>query len=562
MPELLATWDDFTGGHWGSRGPRNAEKNQWGGANLLLARDGGLAPVTASRHLPIQDETNGAVWGMFYAWGVDGNVYYLQQTDATVFQVQRFLPDPTTGNATQQTVGTITGVAAYDADFVAVGSTIYMTVYGDATYAINSEAGTMAALTGSYGNAPAGRATALYGERLLVAGVSDARFGTVPNRIVFSGDDTNNDPTDRTAWETLNYFDIGADNAFITALLPIRDYLVVMTSDQQVWAVTGVPGVNASARRVYGFHKGSGAVEHFKASHCAVDPSQIRIWFYDHTYRAPSRFNGATVARTPEFGTPTSDRVASVDLEGPLTMLGGPDEYMVNGVALGRGAGAQTVNQDLGLVRYAGVNHIILSENLDVRPPLAEAGSGLSYLETFTGSDGNLGTVTTDLTWTVPAGSVPLVSSNQATAVGIGVGRAEHETSTTDQYVECDWTAAAALDQIFLFARNDDAGGADPNSDNKVYLFVHTTDGIGTEVEIDNWLGTGTALDVTLPASGPIATWRLEVEGTTATAYRDGVSVLTGSIADYSPAPAGKQAGFEVEIGTTAVIDNFGFGDL
>jgi hypothetical protein len=367
MPELLATWDDFTGGHWGSRGPRNAEKNQWGGANLLLARDGGLAPVTASRHLPIQDETNGAVWGMFYAWGVDGMVYYLQQTGATTFTVYRFLPDPDAGALTQTSVGTIGGVASRDVDWVAVGTTIYMTVYGDETYAIDSGSGTMAKLTGDYGDAAAGRTTCLYGERLLVGGVSDNRMGTHPNRIHFSGDDTNNDPTDRTAWESLNFFDIGADNSFITALLPIRDYLVVMTEDQQVWVVTGVPGVNATARRVYGFHKGSGAVEYFQASHCAVDPSQIRVWFYDHTYRAPSRFNGATVARTPEFGTPTSDRVASAELDGPLTMLGGPDEFLVNGVALSRAAGAQTINQDLSLVRLGGINQVILSDNLDAR---------------------------------------------------------------------------------------------------------------------------------------------------------------------------------------------------
>ena len=367
MAELLASWSEFTGGHWGSKGPRAAGDKQWGGVNMLLTRDGGLAPTTASRYLDITDASMGAVWGMFYAWGVDGRIYYLQQTGATTFTVYRFTPDPTGGAITQQSCGTIGDVAAYDADFVAVGTTIYMTVYGDETYAINTDAATTSKLTGSYGDAPAGRAICLYGDRLMVGGIDDDRFGDVPNRIVFSGDDTNNDPTDRTAWESLNYFDIGADNAFITALLPIRDYLVVMTADQQVWVVTGTPGTNATARRVYGFHKGSGAVEAFQASHCAVDPSQIRIWFFDHTYRAPSRFNGATVARTPEFGTPTSDRVASVNLDGPLTMLGGPDEFVVNGVALGRGAGIQAINEDLSLVRTANINQVVLSSNQNAR---------------------------------------------------------------------------------------------------------------------------------------------------------------------------------------------------
>lgn len=372
MPEILTTWDQFDKGHWGAKGPRNAGDNQWGGANMLTTRSGGIVPVTASRHLPLTAASNGTVWGMFYAWGIDGQVYYLQQTQATTFEIHRFIPDPTATSCTHEWVGTITGVATYDPDWVGVGSTIYMTVYDNETWAIDTGAGSTSKLTGDYGDAPAGRAICLYGERLLIGGIKDDRFGDHPNRIHFSGDSTgfggaDPDVTDRTAWESLNYFDVGADNSFITALLPIRDYLIVMTNDQQVWVVTGTPGTNASARRVYGFHKGSGAVENFQPSHAAVDPSQIRVWFYDHTYRAPSRFNGATVQRTPEFGTPTSDRVASATLEGPLAMLGGPDEFIANGIALSRAAGSQTFNTDLSLVRLAGVNHVVLSTNLDAR---------------------------------------------------------------------------------------------------------------------------------------------------------------------------------------------------
>lgn len=367
MPEILATWDNFEGGHWGSKGPRNAGENQWGGANLISSRTGGLVTVTASRWLQITSATNGTVWGMFYAWGIDGRVYYLQQTAPTTFTIYRFTPDPLGGVLTQQNVGTITGVASYDPDWTAVGSTLYMTVYGDETYAIDTDAGTTSKLTGSYGDAPAGRAMCLYGERLLVAGVSDDRFGAVPNRIHFSGDDTNNDPTDRTAWEDLNYFDLGADNAFITGMYPIRDYLVVFTDDQQIWVVNGTLGTNATARRVFGYHKGSGAVNAFQPSHAAVDPSQIRVWFFDHTRRSPGRFNGATVAYYPEFGTPTADRVGAEDEDGPLAMIGGPDEFIINNVALSRTAGEATSANDLSLLRLFGRNHILLSANLDAR---------------------------------------------------------------------------------------------------------------------------------------------------------------------------------------------------
>lgn len=366
MAEVLATWDNFKGGHWGAKGPRNAGDAQYGGVNMVLSRDGGLVPTCASRWLQISNPTNGGVWGMFYAWGIDGLVYYLQQTSGTTFEVRRFNPDPTAPVA-QELFGSIAGVAYYDPDWTAIGNILYMTVYSDKTYAINTGAGTMAKVTGSYGDAPAGRCMCLYGERLLIGGVKDSRFGDHPNRIHFSGDDTGNDPTNRDAWESLNYFDIGADNSFIVALLPIRDYLVAMTQDQQIWVITGTPGTNAQARRVYGFHKGSGAVEYFQPSHAAVDPSQIRVWFFDHTYRAPSRFNGATVSRTPEFGTPTSDRIAEDSQKGPIAMLGGPDEYIINNVALSRAAGIDTINESLSMLRLNGVNHVIKSDNLDKR---------------------------------------------------------------------------------------------------------------------------------------------------------------------------------------------------
>lgn len=366
MADILATWDNFKGGHWGAKGPRNSGDNQYGGSNMIMSRDGGLIPTCASRKITISNIAYGGVWGMFYAWGIDGLVYYLQQTGATTFQVQRFNPDPSAPVA-QETMGTIGGVALYDPDWVAISETLYMTVYGDKTYTINTGGGSLAKLTGTYGDAPAGRCMCLYGERLLIGGVKDDRFGDHPNRIHFSGDDTNNDPTVRTAWESLNYFDIGADNSFIVALLPIRDYLVAITQDQQIWVITGTPGTNAQARRVYGFHKGSGAIEYFQPSHAAVDPSQIRVWFFDHTYRAPSRFNGATVSRTPEFGTSTSDRIAEESQKGPIAMLGGPDEFISNNVALSRAAGVTTINETLSLLRLNGVNHVLLADNLNYR---------------------------------------------------------------------------------------------------------------------------------------------------------------------------------------------------
>lgn len=352
---VLGLWENFDAGHWGNKGPELATSNQFGGVNMIRTENGGVMPMSASRELPLGNATAGEVYGMFWAWGADGRVYYLQSVlgDNTP-NVYRFEPDTRDQPITQDYVGTISGTATEMPDWAAVGTTVYMTVYGNKTYSINTTAGTMTTLTGSYGAAPAGRCIALYGERLVVGGISDSRFGTHPNRIVFSGDDTGNDPTDTTAWETLNYFDLGADQTPIVALLPARDHLIVILEDQQVYLITGVLGATAVARRIYGFHKGSGAVTAFAPNNAAVDPDQSRVWMFDHTQRTAANLNGAQFAKVNAFGAAHADRTASDILEGSMTMVGGPDEFVIYGVAASRSAGEGVVGNRLYLTRVNG----------------------------------------------------------------------------------------------------------------------------------------------------------------------------------------------------------------
>lgn len=359
MPDVLAAWSDFSGGHWGAVGPRVSPDTAWGGLNMLLTRQGNLTPVCASRAFTFSNATSGKVWGTNWAWGLDGQVYFVQQDGAaTTYTLKSFDPDPTAIPLAQNSVGVIAGPVSYEPDWVTLASNLYVTVWGDKTYVVTPPT-TMATLTGSYGNAPAGRAICLFGERLLVGGVNDARFGVVPNRIQFSGDDTNNNPTDRTAWESLNFFDVGVDGTAIAAMVPLRDYLAVILADQQIWVVTGVPGVNATARRIYGFHKGKGGSQNFQPSHVIADPAQTRLWGYDHTHRGPFRFNGATFNTVPQFGTPNSNRVAPSRATGATTPLGNADEFLMHGVAVGRAAGAEVVGKDLELIRYGGVYGLV-----------------------------------------------------------------------------------------------------------------------------------------------------------------------------------------------------------
>lgn len=369
MAEVLATWDSFDGGHWGALGPSKANENQWGGVNMMLSRQGGLIPTCASRWLQLNANPLGKIWGMHWAWGADGRVYYVQQKGTSVTQsnVYRFTPDPTNLPNTITTTTTFAFVPTTSPDWVNVGTTVYVTFYGNSTYQINTSNNTFTKVTGSYGAAPAGRAIALYGERLMVGGISDTRFGVHANRVIFSGDDTNDDPTDRTKWETLNFFDLGADNSFITGLYVIRDFLVAITQDQQIWVLTGSPGTTLAARRVYGFNKASGGLTAFLATHASVDPSQTKLWFYDHSQRGPVRFNGANVTRTPIFGIPHGDREGDDLVEGAMTMHGGPDEFIMHGVSVPRSAGSGVDNRTLELLRIGGVWTLVQNDNIASR---------------------------------------------------------------------------------------------------------------------------------------------------------------------------------------------------
>ena len=363
MSEVIAVWDTFDGGHWGNIGPIKAQPNQWGGQNVTVDGQGRLAPVSNFVSLTVANTpSTGQLMGMFWAWGSDGRVYYVQNRtgSTTTSIVYRFSPDPTASN-TITTVTTLTYLSSVAPDWALVADELYMTLYSNKTYRIAISGNTTSALAGTYGNAPAGRCIALYGERLVVGGVKDARFGNVPNRIVFSGDDTNNNPVDRTAWETLNYFDVGPPDAVITGLYATRDYLTVVMADQTVYTVTGVLGSTAVARRMNGYAKGSGAIESFAPSHGVVDPSQTKVWMFDHATNGVQRFNGASTSRLPGVGRPRQDRAQSTVPYGDLVALGGSDEFLAFGVEVGAegGSKANRASTPLTLVRKNSMNSIV-----------------------------------------------------------------------------------------------------------------------------------------------------------------------------------------------------------
>lgn len=323
----LGRWDNFSGGHWGALGATRAEKGQWGGINMALTRRGCIAPVAAARRYTT-DAVAGEVFGMRWAWGLDGRLYFVQDVAGTSY-VKRFDPSDPTTSATVTTVGAIADCTVAP-DWVIAGGALYLTIFGQATYVIDPTAVSVTALTGTAGAAPAGRAICVYGDQMLVGGISDARYSTFPSRIVYSGF------ADFTDWQDTAFFDVGGDGKQVRALVPMRDQLLIVLEDGQVWVLQGTPGVNERLRRYHGFDRAAGAISAVTAQHAAVDPSQNRAWVYDHAYRTVSRFNGVTLARVPNFGAPASTRTMANEDQGNLAVIGGPDDVFVARVALPR----------------------------------------------------------------------------------------------------------------------------------------------------------------------------------------------------------------------------------
>lgn len=341
---VLDKIDDFSGGHWGTLGPVKATGNQWGGYNVALTRRGGIAPVSASRRLTT-DAVTGQVFGMRYAWGLDGFVYFVQDISGTAY-VKRFDPSAPGASITVENVGTIADPTVTP-DWSIAGGYLYLTIYGQLTYKIDPDAPSATALTGSSGNAPAGRAVAVYGERMLIGGISDARFGTYPSRVVYS------EAADFTDWPSLNFFDVGGDGRQVRAIVPVRDQCLIVLEDGQVWQLTGVPGVDSGLRRVHGFDRAAGALSAFEAQHIVIDPTQAKAWLYDHSTRNVARYVGNAVTRLPGFGAPSSNRTMAGEAQGQIVSIGGPDEVFVVKVAL-PATGDTEMPQWTGLLRHGG----------------------------------------------------------------------------------------------------------------------------------------------------------------------------------------------------------------
>lgn len=178
------------------------------------------------------------------------------------------------------------------------------------------------------------------------------------------------------------------------------------------------------------------------------------------------------------------------------------------------------------------------------------------FCETFP-NDGDFTVTAEDLTWLVDSGTI--ASGRCRKTVFYALARAEHDMTSQDQFVQCDWvTTDVTNNDLWLLARVTTTPAT--FIWDAIGLFIFRS-GADCFVSIFDWAASSdVGGTVTLSNTSPVATWRLEVEGTTARGYRDGVLVVSQDVSAVSPYPSGTRAAFYLENDTE--IDNFCFGDL
>lgn len=342
-PSMVGRWDDFSQGHWGSQGSESGHKGLWGGQNMLVTREGAVAPAPASRPLTFTNLALGEVFGVHWAWGVDGRVYFVQENlgEGGGVVVRRFTPSLTDAITVEDvTDGAYEWSGTRKPAWADFSGKVYLSLYGDKVYAIDPTANTATTLTGGGGDVAGGRTLVLFGERLMVAG-----FPSYPQRVNYS------EPADVGNFPALNFFDLGADQIEVAGLYVMLDVLVGVLSDQQIWSFRGVPGGVSTLRRVYGYHAASGGVSQFVHDNATVDPSQTRLWMFDHTARALARFNGGSFARIPGFGITDLDRQSTDDPDGIIVATGGPEDLLIDRIPVPRTAGRGAAGERNELIR-------------------------------------------------------------------------------------------------------------------------------------------------------------------------------------------------------------------
>lgn len=219
MSELLSyTWSDFSAGELGLLNPEKFQNGFFNGTNVMVSDEGWVYPRPGLVEITPAGVPSGRVTGMGLGFGVRG-LWYFVGKDGYAFD-----PGGAYGNAS---IGSLASVPIRPL----ANNGQFISNYNDKTYDWNGT--TLTPLSGS----PGGFAVCEWNGFVVVGGTS-----TNQNRIHFS------EQYNPASWPALNYIDIGRMGQ-ISALIPLRDRLIIAFTDGQWWSFTGDPE-NADAQRV------------------------------------------------------------------------------------------------------------------------------------------------------------------------------------------------------------------------------------------------------------------------------------------------------------------------
>lgn len=278
--QILATFENFTGGEYGRLSGENCAPNAFTGTNVWVYRDGSIGPRWGIGGVSMQN-TGGQEWRAIGYNRNNDKFWWISRGSGP----NKFIPY-SVGYPLGFAVTTYGGTeidrpsAEHPFDCVDDGADrTFVTVYGQKSYKVNHQANTCSTM--GTGTAPGGRAITVFGERVVVGG-----FAGSENRLIFSA------PNDIDTWPAGNFLDIARPGDVIVGLDTIRDTLVVSMDDGDVYLISGALGVNEVVRRFTALSQRGGAL-----GPLAIAPSQRGILWrnrrrgqHDHH---PQAFDGA-----------------------------------------------------------------------------------------------------------------------------------------------------------------------------------------------------------------------------------------------------------------------------
>lgn len=282
---VYAEFSDFRGGESGTMTGKDAPANSFNGTNVVPYIDGSIGPRAGLYDVtPISGQANGVISAMGLCnKDLTADFFYIQGNSVYQWQIG--------GARSTAYAGTLAVTPTENVDMVSINADRqhYIVVPGDKCYKLDHQAKTVTALTGS----PSGRCIAMYGVRLVVGSAA-----ALAGRIQYSGSAT--DDADVNTWGALNYIVVPGDPQLqIRGLYTMRDYLLIVRRNGEMWRLSGTPGVNDTLRRIIREEPSFAAFQHPRG----WVTTDNQFWSIGLTSTAPQVFNGGSQKEISHLGT-------------------------------------------------------------------------------------------------------------------------------------------------------------------------------------------------------------------------------------------------------------------